>query len=154
MASELKGFEELHRKLAKLGPAIGGKVLRSAAMTATLPALKMARARAPQGEIVYSYPYGEREPYPKSTHKGRLVGPGFGARSLARKSIISPDKTRVTVLIGPRPEAFYMTQFVELGTSRQAAQPFLEPSFRAMRGMMIDRLRSQLRLKIEKVARQ
>ena len=153
MASELQGFEDLTRKLKRLGKSLGGKTLRQASMSATLPVLQTARANAPVGDLVYTYDYGTHEPYPKRTHKGRLVGPGFGARSLARKSLISPDATRVTVLIGPRPEAFYMTQFVELGTSRQEPQPFLEPALRSNQSAVISRLRTILKRKIDRVAR-
>lgn len=153
MVEQVQGFKELAGKLSKLGKVAGGKALRSAAMRATTPVLRDAKSRAPVGKLVYSYSYGDREPYPKKTHKGRLVGPGFLARNIGRKSIISSDKTRVTVLIGPRPEAYYGTAFLELGTSRQPPQPFLEPAFRAGKSDMINGLREIAKQNIEKVAR-
>ena len=89
--SQLIGFEDLVRKLNELGAAVGGRVLRSALMTASLPALRSIQAAAPVGTKAHR------------TYKGRLVAPGFLKRNIRRKSLLARDKSRAIVLIGPAP---------------------------------------------------
>ena len=147
--AEIEGFRELQKKLSKLGPAVGGKILRSAALTATLPAVRAAKAAIPVG----SPPYESGNPYPVRTYKGRLRTPGFAKRNIARKSTISRDKRAVRVALGVKPEAFYATQFIELGTSRTPKRPWLEPSWRRNQRQVLARFAQQLKKKIEKEAR-
>lgn len=147
--AKIEGARELSMRLSEMGQAAGGKALRSAVMGAALPALRAAQAAAPVGNP----PYESGDPYPKRTYKGRLVTPGFLRRSIRRVSRLSPDKTVATVSIGPRAEAFYGTQFIELGTSKIAKRPWLEPSFRASLPQINDRLRDRLKALIDKAAK-
>ncbi len=152
MANELTGARELSKRLQKMGAAVGGKALRSAAMSSMLPVLKTAKARAPVSDRDEArlIPYG-----PRSSKKGegRLVAPGFLSRNLARKSIISRDKRFVRVMVGVKPEAFYGAIWVELGTSKTAAQPFLEPALKSNKETVIKKLRERLSKIIDKAAR-
>lgn len=141
MTAELEGLNELSKQLSKLGSAAGGKALRSAAMRSTLPVVKTAKARAPIGG------------FPHFTHKGRLVGPGFLRRSVARKSRLSPDKRTATVLIGVRPEAFYGVQFLELGTSKIRKQPWLTDALESQQNTVVSLLSDILKKNIEKAAK-
>jgi hypothetical protein len=139
----VKGLRELSRKLSQLDAKSGGKILRSAAMRSTLPAFKAIKAAAPKSD----------RSFPHKTHKGRWVAPGFLSRSVARKSRLSRDKRTATVLLGVKPEAFYGLQFVELGTSKQRRQPWLEPNFRRSRHAVVARFGDIMRQKILQVAR-
>ena len=147
--ARIEGFEALTKQLKGMGDKVGGKALRSAAMTATLPAVNAAKAAAPVG----SPPYESGDPYPVRTYKGTLHAPGYLKRNIGRKSIISKDKRFVKVMIGPKPEAFYGTQFIELGTSRISAQPWLEPAFKNARSSIDSRFRKELKKRIDKVAK-
>lgn len=147
--SRIKGLKDLSRQLRRMGERAGGKALRSATLRGSLPALKAARTRAPVG----SPPYEGKDPYPVRTYKGRLRTPGFLRRNIGRKSKIASDKRSVKVMIGPRPEAFYGTQFIELGTSRTPRRPWLEPSFRASIPAISGRMRRILKDLVDKAAR-
>lgn len=147
------GYRELSRQLKRMADAPRGKALRSAAMTAMLPALRAAQAAAPQGNPPYQYRGGSFDPYPIRTYKGNLRLPGFTSRSVARKSKLSRDKNHVRVLLGVKPEAFYATQFIELGTSRIPKRPWLEPSFRQSIGAVDSRFRFALKRLIDKAAK-
>lgn len=166
---EVVGLKELSEKLSKLGKIVGGKFLRGSAMSATLPALKKAKALIPKGTE------------PHKTYKGRLVGGGFASRNIIRKSYINKDKTTATVWLGVKQEAFYAVSFIELGwqpgkrskswkqkarrsagstlgndTSRKdkiPADPWLEPAFNKTQKQMVERLKNTLRKKIEKEAK-
>lgn len=119
MASGLDGVEVLTRQLRALGKLEDGKALRSAVREAIKPAQQMARAMAPVGQ------------YPHFTYKGRLVAPGFTKRSVRVEVSVSRDKQAAFADLGVRKEAFYALQFVELGTSRFPAHPWLVPAFEA-----------------------
>jgi HK97 gp10 family phage protein len=147
------GYRELSRKLSAMGAAVGGKTLRSAAMSAMLPALRAAQAQAPKGEPPYQVGNRSVDPYPVKTHKGRLRTPGFASRNVSRKSRLSRDKRSVRVMLGVRPEAFYAIQFIELGTSRIPKRPWLEPAFRSSLPAVDSRLQSELKKRIDKAAK-
>lgn len=147
--ADIKGFKKLTAQLKSLEAAAGAKVLRGAMMSATLPAVKAARAAAPVG----SPPYASGDPYPVKTYKGRLHAPGFARRSVARKSFLSADKKRITVQLGVKSEAFYAIQFIEFGTSTTPAKPWLEPSFRSSGPSINARLKKELRKRLAAAAK-
>jgi HK97 gp10 family phage protein len=154
--ANITGFQELSVQLKAMGEAAEVKTLRAAAMSALLPALRAAQAAAPVGEPPYG-PYESRggapfDPYPKQTYKGRKVAPGFTARNIARRSYVDRRTNTVHAQVGVRPEAFYAVQFIELGTSKIAKRPWLEPAFRASIPQVDERLQTQLKARIDKAA--
>lgn len=164
--SKIFGYEELTKKLKAMGPAAGGKTLRSAARSAMLPAKKAAALAAPKGggPYIYSgfssgkkkYNYGTLrafDPYPRPTYRGKLVAPGYISRSLRIKTWISPAKNQVNIMLGVTPEAFEGMTFVELGTSYMRAQPWLEPSFRASLPLVNSKFKLRLKKLIDKASR-
>lgn len=140
---QIKGLKKLNKQLSKLSRAAGGKALRSAALSAMLPALKEARASAPvrkRGGL-------------KRTYKGRLVAPGFASRNLARKTKLRRDKKSVISMLGVKPEAFYALSFIELGTSKISRRPWLEPAFRRSLPAVKSRFQQRLKQVIARVAK-
>lgn len=138
--SQLKGFDDLSKKLSSLGKNTGGKFLRSSLMSSSLDVVKDARANVPKGR------FGHK------THKGRYVAPGFASRNIARRSSISKDKRTAFVSVGVKSEAYYAVQFLELGTKHIAKQPWLTKSLKRKRSSVITKLSTLLRRKIEKEA--
>ena len=135
----LAGLKELSLKLNQLGTELAAKTLRQATMNAATPVVREARLRIPVGDIEHR------------TYKGNLVAPGFGQRSIRKSSKIIDG--RAVVSIGVRREAFYATQFVELGTQKMDATPWLVPAFENQRDEVERRLADQLRTKIAKLTR-
>lgn len=152
----ISGYRELSAQLLALKGAMAGKVMRSAAVAAMRPALDAAKAAAPQGHPPYG-PYATRttpiDPYPKKTYKGRLVTPGFASRSVAMKARLGRLGNAVRVELGVRAEAFYVVQFIELGTSKIAKRPWLEPAFRSSIREMDSRLQSELRKALDRAVK-
>lgn len=136
----VEGARELQSKIMELGKLEGGKVLRAATLMATTPVRAQARKNIPVGVDAHR------------TYKGRLVAPGFAKRNIARKAYLSYDKSTARALVGVNAEAFYALQFVELGTSKQQKQPWLEPAFRATQHEQIDKFGDAVRAKILKIA--
>lgn len=135
--AQLEGFADLSRKLSELGAATGGKALRSALFTASLPALRSIQAAAPVGTKAHR------------TYKGRLVAPGFLKRNIRRKSLLSRNKEFAIVLIGPAQEAFY-SQFIEKGKKGYSAHPFIEPAFASSQDAVLQRFKERLTVLIDK----
>ena len=148
--AKVEGFKELSRKLSKMGEAAGGKALRSAVMSASLPALKAAKANAPVGNPPFE---SGGDPYPVKTHKGRLRLPGFAKRNVKRVSSLSRDKRTASARIGVASEAFYAINFIEFGTAKIKKRPWLEPSFKRSVPAMNQRLEARLKALIDKAAK-
>lgn len=120
--SGFEGFESLGLKLKTLtDPKQIGPTLKSAVRSGMAEPLKKARQLIPVGVDAHQ------------TIKGRTVAPGFARRSIRVISKIDRKSggQRAYALLGVRKEAFYAVQFVELGTSKMPAQPWLRPAFAA-----------------------
>lgn len=113
----LEGVAALTAQLRALGALEDGKALRSSVRAAIKPAADRARASIPVGVDAHR------------TYKGRLVAPGFAQRSIGVKVNLTRDKQKAIARLGVAREAFYAVNFVELGTSRMAARPWLRPAF-------------------------
>lgn len=137
---EIKGLRELEAGLAEIPAAVRGKTLEAALMRAAKPILDEARSRAPV-----------RQGGAKRMGKGSKVRmPGFLRASLRRARKRGSDAS-ATVQIGPHRRAFY-GMFQELGTSRQAARPFLRPAFESKAQDALQLLRTSLASEILKTA--
>jgi len=148
--AHIEGARELSKQLSALGKAAGGKALRAATMQAMLPALQEAKKSIPVGEPPFE---SGKDPYPVRTYKGRLRTPGFARRNLARKSKLSRDGRRASAMLSVKPEAFYVINFNEFGTSRRAKRPWLEPAFRRALPAINARLKERLKKQLDKAAR-
>lgn len=112
------GFDVLAKKLTTLSdPVESGKAMRTAVRQAMNDVKKTAAQLMPQGID------------PHRTYKGRLVAPGFARRSLRVISKLDKSKNMAYALLGVRAEAYYAVQYVELGTQKMQAQPWLRPAF-------------------------
>lgn len=141
MASELQGAAALTRRLRELGELEKGKPLREAVRDGIKPAYNVARSRAPEGSVLHK------------TYKGRLVAPGFLRRSVKMVVRQSKDKKAAFAFLGVAREAFYGTLFVELGTSKMAARPWLIPAFESMTSQALEAIRSRLAKAVAKAAK-
>lgn len=141
MASQLEGVRELTGQLTELGAKLAARELKGTVKTALEEAEHRARARMPQGDD------------PHFTHRGRLVSPGFAITTLHIEVGVNKRTGAVVAALGVGREAFYVVQFVELGTSKMAAQPWLRPSFEESEDPMLRKLAAELRQRVERIAR-
>jgi HK97 gp10 family phage protein len=116
----LKGVAELVAKLRDIKSLDDGKALRAGVRAGMRPALLAARASIP----ISPKPYRLAKAYGRE-----LVQPGYAQHALRVVTTVSPDKQQATALLGVRKKAFYAVQFVERGTSRAPAHPWLRPAF-------------------------
>lgn len=144
MAGEVRveGLKELSAKLRALGETVAARNLRGAARDAMQPVERAAVATVPVGDRIHQ------------TYKGRTVTPGFLQRSIRRKAFAKRGaKNEVRAVVGVAREAFYGLAFVERGTSKMPAQPWLVPSFESAQGQVLDKFRKSLKARIERAAR-
>lgn len=141
MASQLEGVKELTGKLTELGAKLAVRELRGTVKAALEEAEHLARARMPQGSE------------PHKTYRGRLVSPGFALSTLHIEVSTNKRTGAVVATLGVGREAFYIVQFVELGTSKMEAQPWLRPAFEQSQDGMLRKIADELRKRVEKIAR-
>jgi HK97 gp10 family phage protein len=136
----VSGIKELSDRLEALGDLANGREVRAALLQAALPGVNAIKAAAPVGSEAHK------------TFKGRVVAPGFLSRNIRRKALLRTSKGRSMVIIGPANEAFYAT-FLEHGTQKMAAQPFMEAAFKSAMPAMINRFKERLARQIERASR-
>ena len=139
MADEvLKGASDLIRRLKELQGLDSASALRKALRAGITPALKYAKQAIPVGKK------------PHRSYKGNLLQPGYASKHL-RIVVTKVSETRYAALLGVSKEAFYAVRFVELGTSKMAAEPWLRPAFFAtqerQKAQFMDSLKEYLREK-------
>jgi HK97 gp10 family phage protein len=137
----LEGARDLAAKLVALKPSQQGRALRDAVQKAMLPTYR---------DALHTIPVGTK---PHKTYKGRVVEPGFAQQNLRLKTWTSKDKQAAAAMVGVNPEAFYVLQFIELGTSKLPPRPWLEPAFRSNKGLAVSTITDELRKRIERIAR-
>lgn len=129
----VRGLDELERALQELGAEVGGKELRKAMNYAARPTRKAILDSAPvktgnlRGKVRTSTAVNKR-----GVTNGRWA-PGETVR------------TKVGVF-----KTFY-AHFLEFGTSKQAATPFLRPAFLNEAPKFVDQLKRRLASGIKKV---
>jgi HK97 gp10 family phage protein len=141
VASELIGVAALTKKLRELGLLEDGKAIRRSVAAGGRVVVARAKALIPKGVDAHR------------TYRGRLVAPGFASRSIRSITTLTKDKQKAAAMIGVRNEAFYAVQFVELGTSKMAKQPWLRPAFESTLDAQQQAVADSLRKTIVKVAK-
>lgn len=139
----LKGVSTLLAQLRDLKSLDDGKALRSGVRAGMRPALLAARTNIP----ISGKPYKLAKAY-----GSELVQPGFARKALRVITTVSPDKQQATALLGVRKRAFFAVQFVERGTSRMPAHPWLRSAFYSTQEAQKQALADKLRAYLEKVA--
>lgn len=113
----LQGASDLIAKLTAMGSMDDNKVMKGAVKAGMKPTLAVAQTRIPVGTRFHK------------TYKGRKVAPGFGKSQLKIVVTSKRDDGNVAAMLGVSQEAFYETQFLERGTSKMRAHPWLRASF-------------------------
>ena len=141
----LVGFEDFKRQLAQLPGRVGRNVLRGAVNAGATVIRKEVVSRAPQ----YTGPVAAGHP-----------PPGTLKKAVYQKQIAElSNATRQTFFVGVRQgkkqqtvkrgksivnlDAYY-GRFVEFGTSKMSARPFVRPAFEAKKDAAIEAMRAYM----------
>lgn len=138
----ITGLKELSAALRDLGdPKLQVSALREGVKNAAEPVLAKARANIKRGSVAHEL------------HTGVTVMPGFASRNIVLRTKSARRKDRVFGFIGPTGDAYYASQFLELGTSKQAAQPWLVPAFEASQDEAIKLIGEGIKRNLERLAK-
>lgn len=131
----VSGLEELFANLDRLKDKVAKQSLRLATRKAGQIIEQEAESRAPHGAR------------PHKTYKGRKVAPGFLSRNVNLRVRMDRRKGAIVASVGPSKEAFYGSQFVEVGVPSRGipARPWLRPALEAKRTEVEDTLVRELR---------
>lgn len=137
---KMEGFSELNRKLANMAKA--------------LPKSTQIEVLTEAGEII--------------ADEARILVPvdsgtlrdSISVSDVRLGGAFSMDRTLgdgAQVFIGPRtrsgPPDGYYGHFLEFGTVKMAAQPFMRPAFDNTHGQVVSRIASELQMRVAKVAK-
>ena len=150
---KVTGLKELQDALAKLPLEIQKRPLRSAVSAGAKVIVDEAKRLAPQGETgnlrkaLYRYRSRSQSAPGKETF---LVGVRKG-----KKDYADTAKNRRLNRVGKKytveGEAYYW-RFLEFGTSKMAAKPFLRPAFESRKNNALEVIQKKLADAIEKTA--
>jgi len=136
---QIHGLDELRRALKRLPEKVAQKHLKKSTSQAATLVVRAAKGLVP-------------------------VNTGLVKSSIKKKAMRSPVKTQATTGIGVLAASKkvrakknlgdpYYWKFVEFGTSKMPARPFLRPAFESVKYAAADKIKQVLILGIEKEAR-
>ena len=112
----LEGLAQLTRQLNALASLEEGRALKRAVTAGIQPAFHRAQEIIPVGIQAHRL------------KNGLLVAPGYAKSQLATRSSINGAKNIASGLLSVLADAYYVLQFVELGTRYMPAEPWISRS--------------------------
>jgi HK97 gp10 family phage protein len=134
----LEGVAALTKQLEALGSLENGQALKRCVKSGINEALKVARQIIPVGTK------------PHRLSNGLLVNYGYAKSQLRTISTINSAKNVASGILGVRKLAYYILQFIELGTRKTPAQPWIRRALLQSRDDAELALRNSLQVSINK----
>ena len=148
----VQGLDELDKKLTELGNDLAGKALFSAAMYALTPMVKDAKALAAKA----------KEPHAMviNTNKRKVeIQPGLLASAIKKRRLPKSEHKGefsqgavVGIYVGKGTKQKFYPQywhFIERGTVKQPATPFIRPAFDRNTSLTVTRFAEKLSERID-----
>lgn len=150
---EVQGLEELERKLGELDNKLAGKALYGALNFALTPVVKEAKTRVAKAKEPHAMVI--RGNNRKVEIQPGLLASAIKKRRVPKKEMVGEfsDGAAMGVYIGTGTKQKFYPQywpFIEYGTSKQPAVPFIRPSFDNNVELMIERFSTKLNENIDK----
>jgi HK97 gp10 family phage protein len=142
---KLTGFKELEKQLRELGPKVAKNGLRSSNYAGAKVVVDVAKQTTafhdgPDGELRKSiWAYRRRTPDYIAMHSVALKGITKKAAKV-RREFMKANPGAPKLPAGP----YTYGRFIELGTSKMKARPFLRPAFLQSVGNVIETIRGGL----------
>lgn len=140
MSFTLEGVAALTKQLNQLGSLEEGKALKRCVKAGIDQALDRAKQIIPVGTE------------PHRLKNGLLVNFGYAKSTLHTISTINSAKNLASGILGVGKQAYYILQFVELGTRKMPAQPWIRRALLEARGNCELALRESLAESVAKAA--
>lgn len=140
---EMQGLRELEKALLDLPKRLERRVLNSALMSGARLMVRDAKQRVPVATGELRRNIRARPDRPRDGHTATVI---VGVRKLSKAQLFKLRKKRINTS-----DPFYW-RFVEFGTSRMAARPFLRPAFESQKVGAVAVIKDALRERIDKEA--
>jgi HK97 gp10 family phage protein len=135
---KVDGLKELEEELLSLSGKVADQTLQAALTMAALPIVNEARAKVPIAHAAYKL-YG-----------GGTADPGWLRQRIVRKKVKkTANSAEVIVTITDKRQAYFW-KFIEFGTSKMPARPFMRPAFENRSAEALDRFVDRLKAGIAK----
>lgn len=151
MPSTLEGVAQLLRQLDALKRLEDGKALRRSVKSGINEVYKRAHEIIPVGTLIHRTKTTARQR--KFEIRGYTVPPGFARQSLRTITTINADKNIASGILSVRKAAYYAVKFLEFGTRKMKAQPWIRRALIEARDNAELALRHSLEVSIEKAAK-
>lgn len=127
---QIHGLDDVRRILKKLPREIGDKELNKALRAGGRPILAMAKANVPIGESSFVRKIGDKT----WAHLRGTLLQGIVMRGEKKRFKIDRAKVRIGVAVDKKgKDTPWYWKFIEFGTSKMSAKPFLTPAFESMK---------------------
>ncbi len=135
---KVDGLIDIEKALRNMGELAGGEELQKALGSAA----KVIQGKAKDGIHVAVAPY--------ETYSGRKVSPGWLKSQLVTKRVNRSQHTAQTIVCFKNSFDAFFWRFLEFGTSKMRARPFLRKAFEAAKEDAVDRFKDRLKARIDK----
>lgn len=147
---QIKGLAELNRALSQLPDRLARNVLRGSVAAGAAVIRREARERAPRA--VGPMPAGQPPPGTLkraiySAQARRLSGL---LQQVYHVGVVSGKRAKIGKAKSGKSKDAYYWRFVEFGTVKMAAQPFLRPAFEAKKLEAVEAIRRYMAERIER----
>jgi HK97 gp10 family phage protein len=140
---EVKGLKELQDRLIKLPEKIGNKTLASCLGSAAQVIQTEARGRV----HVAAEPY---KLWAKKGEKRETVSPGWLKKQIVKKRVRQSKSSAQTIITFKDKKHSFFWRYLEFGTSKTPAHPFMREAFEAAKQKAVDKFEERLREKLDK----
>ena len=137
----LEGLAQLTRQLNALSSLEEGKALRLAVRAGIKPAFQRAQETMPVGSE------------PHRLKNGLLVNAGYAKSTLRIITTINSAKNIASAVMSTRKLAYYEVKWVELGSHKMAAQPWIRRALAETRSQGEEAFKASIGKAIERAAK-
>lgn len=135
---EVQGLKELQDRLLRLPEKIGDKALSACLGSAALVIQKEAQNSVIKAAKNYRL-YG-----------GEVVSPGWLRSQIVKKRVKQTKSSAETIITFKDKKHAFFWRYIEFGTSKMQAHPFLRPAFEAAKEKAVQRFEQRLRERLDK----
>lgn len=146
---EIKGLEELQKALEELPRKVATKGMRAALKDGAEPIREAMVANAPKHTGFLSEHFGTKISIRRDELAGSaFIGPqgkvDYPLDENGTYRIVKDESGKIIAKVGKKAVAT-VARFLEFGTSKMAAHPFMTISFESMKSVALDRIIARLR---------
>lgn len=139
--STIEGVAELTKQLNALKALDDGRGLKGACRAGMKPAFEHAALTMPVGS----------QPHRLSATYGRLlVNAGYAKSTLKVITTINSDKTIASAIMSVKKSAYYEVKWVELGSRKMGAQPWIRNALLTMRSECEDAFKQSMQRSLDR----